>query len=43
MGFDRDAAFAFEIHAVEQLLLEVADGDGSGYFLSSRSASVDLP
>ena len=32
MGLDGNAAFAFEIHPVEELLLQIADGDRSGQF-----------
>ena len=30
MGFDGDSPFPFQVHAVEELFLEVPFGDGSG-------------
>jgi len=32
VGFDGDAAFAFEVHGVEDLGLHFARGEGSGEF-----------
>ena len=46
MGLDRDAAFAFEVHIVEQLGLHIAVGDGSGQLQDTvgqgRFAVVDM-
>ncbi|MPN01890.1 hypothetical protein SDC9_149103 [bioreactor metagenome] len=46
MRFDGDAAFALQVHAVEQLLLEVAFVDGMGIFQKPvgqrRFAMVDV-
>ena len=42
MRLDGDAAFALQIHRVEQLVRHVARGDGAG-MCSSRSESVVLP
>ena len=46
MGLDGDAAFAFEVHIVEQLGLHIAVGDGPGKLQDAvgqgRFAVVDM-
>ena len=45
MAFDRDAAFAFQIHVVEHLVLTILahrNGDASPAYISNRSAEGAL-
>ena len=43
MALDGDALFPFQVHIIQHLVHHIPVADGTGRFVTSRSARVDLP